>query len=236
MREPIPYEYTGQKRLYVVLAVFWMMVGLSLLSYAGYNYFRGTSSGAEQLVYVRPIVATPTPAVAGAALGPVSPLVGQNFQLLIDKIGVKAPVAPFGLDADGVPQVPYEGGLVAWYNFSAVPGSGSNAVFAGHVTWYGDAVFRHLEDLAPGDKVTVQGANGAQLIYEVTVNTVVKPTVEAVREWLDGTDRDVITLVTCAGTFTWTGDPLTGGVYDQRQVVRAELVGQGQAAAPPAGG
>ena len=229
MQDPdqLPYHYTGQKRLFLILAAFWVTVGLSLLSFAAYTYTKGDSTAAgDQLAYLRPIVATPTPVVGGVATGPVSPLTGQNMHLVIDKLGVNAPVAAFGLDANAVPQVPYEANLVAWYNFSAVPGSGSNAVFAGHVTWFGDAVFHDLGELGAGDSVIVQGDNGDQLLYKVTSNELVTPTLEAVRKWMDGTDQDVITLITCGGTFTWTNDAIYGGEYSERQVVRAELVGR----------
>jgi hypothetical protein len=38
---------------------------------------------------------------------------------------------------------------VAWYDFSARPGAGSNAVFSGHVDYHdvGPAVFWNLRDL-----------------------------------------------------------------------------------------
>ncbi len=117
---------------------------------------------------------------------------------------------------------------------SALPGGGGNAVFAGHVTWYGDAVFRHLEDLVAGDSIVLRGANGVELAYRVSVNTVVEPTIEAVQRWMGPADGDVITLITCAGTFTWTGDPVQGGEYDKRQIVRAELVGVTPPAPPTA--
>ncbi|MDO8615460.1 MAG: class F sortase [Dehalococcoidia bacterium] len=228
MDDQLRYEYTGQKRLFFILAVFWLTVGLSLISYAGYTYLEA-GDGGEQLVYVRRLYATPTPVVAGAGQPGGSPLVGQDYRMVIEKLGVDGAVGVFGLDADGVPEVPYEADLIAWYNFSAVPGSGSNALFAGHVTWNGDAVFRHIHELVPGDSIILRGANGVQLEYRVSVNMVVEPNIEEVRQWMDPADKDVITLITCAGTFTWTGDPTFGGEYDKRQIVRADFVG----VAPP---
>ena len=38
------------------------------------------------------------------------------------------------------------------------------------------------------------------------------------------TDRDMLTIVTCGGSFYSTGDPTFGGEYTSRTVVRAELV------------
>jgi sortase (surface protein transpeptidase) len=38
------------------------------------------------------------------------------------------------------------------------------------------------------------------------------------------TDKDVVTLITCTGTYTDTNDPVYGGEYDKRLIVRADLV------------
>jgi sortase (surface protein transpeptidase) len=54
-----------------------------------------------------------------------------------------------------------------------------------------------------------------------------------------GTDKDVITIITCDGTFTHTNDPVFGGEYSNRLVVRGELAKvtvAGSAQAPSAGG
>ena len=37
-------------------------------------------------------------------------------------------------------------------------------------------------------------------------------------------DHDILTIVTCGGTFYRTGDPVFGGEYTSRTVIRAELV------------
>jgi len=37
-------------------------------------------------------------------------------------------------------------------------------------------------------------------------------------------NQDVVTIVTCGGSFYQTGDPVFGGDYTNRIVVRAELV------------
>jgi len=45
-----------------------------------------------------------------------------GFRLVIDSLGVNAPVVRLGLDPRDVPQVPNDGAKVAWYDFSAKPG------------------------------------------------------------------------------------------------------------------
>ena len=69
--------------------------------------------------------------------------------MVIDSIGVNAPVVPEGLTADDVPIMPLNAYDVAWYTFTAQPGTGGNAVFAGHVTWNGLAVFYYLNEVSP---------------------------------------------------------------------------------------
>jgi hypothetical protein len=38
------------------------------------------------------------------------------------------------------------------------------------------------------------------------------------------TGEDVLTIVTCGGTFFDTGDPIAGGDYTHRIVIKGELV------------
>lgn len=216
--EEARYKYTGKRRLYIVLAIAWFGVGISLLSFAGYKLL-ANDSGEGQLIWVRPDY-QPEEAVAGSAAEPVG---DQGFRLVIDKLGIDAPVSAYGLDENGAPQVPFEAGLVAWYHFSAYPGSGDNAVFAGHVTWRGDAVFKRLGELQAGDRVMIKADDGRHLVYEVTDSLLVEPTEDAARQWMDANGQNVITLITCGGDRRPTDD-FFGAEYDKRQVVRARLV------------
>jgi hypothetical protein len=40
---------------------------------------------------------------------------------------------------------------------------------------------------------------------------------------MQATDRDTVTLITCSGTYSDTNDPIFGGEYDRRLIVRGEL-------------
>ena len=229
--------YKSVRRIYLALGTICIVTGGVIVGIALYGIAQGDPP--RQWVYVRPLPATPVPVVAGASQTPAPPPLGDGpYRLIIEKIGVDAPVAAFGLDENAVPEVPYEGGVVAWYDFTAPPGMGGNAVFAGHYTWYGDAVFRHLDELLPGDKVLLRGDNGVQLTYEVESNDSLDPTDPDARAVYAPTEKDTITLITCDGTFTRDGRPITGGDYDKRRVVRARFVGAvlADAAAPAAGG
>jgi LPXTG-site transpeptidase (sortase) family protein len=161
--------------------------------------------------------ATPTPA-------PPAPLGDAGYQLVIDKLGVNAPVSVFGMDEKLVPQVPFTATDVAWYDFSARPGTGGNAVFAGHVTWNGPAVFYGLDELTEGDEVRLQGYDGTQVLYRVSAVFQVDPDDPESVKVMWGTSEDVITLITCSGKFFETGHPILRGDYTHRLIVRGELV------------
>jgi LPXTG-site transpeptidase (sortase) family protein len=161
--------------------------------------------------------ATPPPAQESAPLGQAS------FTLEIPAIGVNAPVNPYGLDANYIPQVPYNGWEVAWYNWSAKPGTGSNAVLAGHVTWAGAGVFYSLERLSPGDEIILRNDAGTELKYTVDDNFLVDPSDTNALSVMHGTDDDRVTLITCGGD--WYNDPGAefGVDYTHRRVVQAHF-------------
>ena len=135
--------------------------------------------------------ASPTPAPASRPAGPAASFAGS---LVIEAIGIEAPVIVLGVDGNGVPQVPRTGYQVAWYDFSAAPGTGSNAVFAGHVTWEKKAaVFWRLKDLKDGDTVKLVNADGSVLVYKVFASFAVDPTDVKV---MYPTGEDIVTLIT----------------------------------------
>jgi LPXTG-site transpeptidase (sortase) family protein len=165
--------------------------------------------------------ASPTPVIPAEP-----PLPESGYRMVIDKIGVNAPVDVYGLDENMVPVVPTGPDareVVAWYSFSAKPGTGSNAVFAGHVTWNGRAVFYDLMTLQPGDVVRLVGTDGNELTYTVSANFAVDPNDPESLKVMSPTETDVITLITCGGTFFETDDPVAGGDYTLRVIVRADL-------------
>jgi LPXTG-site transpeptidase (sortase) family protein len=145
--------------------------------------------------------------------------------MVIERLGLAAPVATYGLDENNIPIVPtgpYAGGVVAWYDFSARPGTGNNSVFAGHVTWNGPAVFYGLSNLGGGDLIRLRDDRGAEVVYQVTANDLLDTATTLETMYPNG--RDFLTIVTCGGSFYSTGDPVFGGEYTARTVIRAELV------------
>lgn len=192
-----------------------------------------------------PVPATPAPATEGPTPAPTPvptpPLPNAGYQLVIDRLGVEGPVQEYGLDENAIPIVP-EGDdaatVIAWYNFSARPGTGSNAVFAGHVTWFGAAVFYNLSSTQPGDKIRLLSTtDGTELVYNVSDVYQVSATDPEAVNVMKSTPEDVITIITCDGVFTADpNDDVAGGSYDNRLVVRAQLETLNGGAAVSAGG
>jgi LPXTG-site transpeptidase (sortase) family protein len=151
-------------------------------------------------------------------------------RMAIPRIFVDAPVETLGLDSDSYPEVPDAGDKVAWYAFSVPPGLGSNAVFAGHVDWFywggrpGPGVFYKLRELEIGDEISLKLEDGRDLTYRVTGNVATAYDDPNVVRVMDGTSEDVITLVTCGGTWIKDFSDPNGGNYSHRVIVRAERV------------
>lgn len=169
------------------------------------------------------------PAEASEAPAPSEPEAPRPIRISISRIGIGAPVVVMGLDSRNYPQVPNSGSEVAWYTFSPPPGSGSNAVFSGHVDWYywglpGEGVFYHLRELHIGDEISLELDDGSQLRYMVTGNVAVAYDDPNVVKVMDPTSRDVITLITCGGTWLRDYSNPIGGNYSHRVIVRAERI------------
>ena len=215
-----------------------LVAGLAMVAVGLYTYLDGGDSGgskpaAADLTKVR---VTPSPGgtlTTTPSSTPSPPPLARDepYRMIIEKLGVDAPVETYSLDPTGVPIVPNDAnnadpaGVVAWYDFSAVPGTGSNAVFAGHVTWNGRAVFWSLDQIRPGDTITLRALDGTELVYAVSDNFLVDAADPAALQVMQPTPTDTITLITCGGT--WVPDPndnVAGGDYSNRTVVRASLL------------
>lgn len=153
----------------------------------------------------------PTPAPSAAAVE----------RIIIPKIGVDAPIVVLGVDPNGVMEAPNGPVEVAWYHFSSRPGWGGNAVFAGHVDYRPNiqAVFWHLRNLSAGDEITVRLDDGTTYTYRVISAATYLADDAPVQEIVGPTENEVVTLITCGGTF----NPQTRE-YDKRLIVRAERV------------
>jgi len=150
---------------------------------------------------------------------------GAGFRVVIDSIGVNAQAVELGLDPRRVPQVPNEGAKVAWYNFSARPGTGGNAVLAGHVRWGGEpGSFAELDELEDGDAIRLKWNDGKESVYEVIANRSLGARDAETLQAMAPASTDIITLITCGGDFVADRDNPLGGDFTERVVVQARLV------------
>jgi LPXTG-site transpeptidase (sortase) family protein len=133
--------------------------------------------------------------------------------------GIDAPVTVKGVDPNGSMQNPNGPEDVVWYDFTARPGQGGNAVFSGHLDYhdYGPAVFARLREVAAGDLVEVRLEDGTVQRYVVTMSVLYPADSAPSQEIVGPTGREMVTLVTCGGT--WQGRPQG---YSHRLVVRAD--------------
>jgi len=225
--------------LWVAIGALMAVVGLSLIaaSLAGCTGSKASTPEAPKtpLVYVATVTPEPTltPTPTREAVNETPPM-----RMVIPSIGVDAPVVVLGMDENGVPLVPdwtnaqRPGWVVVWYDFSALPGQGSNAVFAGHVTWdKAPAVFWDLGKLAVGDTISVFTQEGKELVYRVVDNFQVNATDPEAVGLMGPTDEDMVTIITCGGTFIPDPNDPYGGNYTNRIVVRATLAEVKQALA-----
>lgn len=141
--------------------------------------------------------------------------------MLIPAIGVDAPISVKGVDPDGQMEAPNGPWDISWYDFTARPGFGSNAVFSGHVDYYeiGPAVLWNLKDVVENDLVEVRLTDGTVYRYQVFAMESVDAEMPDIAKIVGSTEEEIVTLITCIGTF----DPIKGS-YDQRLIVRAQRV------------
>jgi len=146
--------------------------------------------------------------------------------LSIARLGiVNARVREVGLTANGEVGTPVNIFDVAWYRYSAKPGSGSGAML---ITGHNggptlDGVFKRLGELAIGDEIVVERGDGMMLRYRVVENRVVNMEEAAIGmasmmrsaepEW------EGLNLITCTGQWVQSGQ-----TFDHRVFLRAVLI------------
>lgn len=154
---------------------------------------------------------------------PSADVLADPVRVRIPAIGVDAAIVPVGLDRSGAMQTP-DFGLAGWYTPGSRPGEPGPAVVVAHVdSRRGPDVFHRLRELAPGDLVEIELADGTVVAFPVE-STEQRPKTElpVERIW-NRTDERVLRLITCGGEFdrsrrsyrsnviAYTGPALTSG-------------------------
>jgi LPXTG-site transpeptidase (sortase) family protein len=182
------------------------------------------NSDLETVVSFGEAIQTPTPGPTPTPAANYPPASESPLQrLIIPSADIDAPVVVKGVDAAGVMQSPDNAFDTAWYDFSAKPGYGGNAVFSGHVDYInvGKAVFWDLKDLNPGDEIHIRLEDGTVYRYAVNFKQQYDAATAPVEEIVGATPRVTVTLITCSGTFSNASHQ-----YDKRLIVRAERISE----------
>lgn len=121
--------------------------------------------------------------------------------LTIDALDIAdARIVPVGVEASGEMEIP-GADEVGWYRYGPRPGDRGSAVLAAHIAFDGaDGVFRHLDDLRPGDEVRVGLAGGGSRTFVVTA-VEQYPKKDVPDEIFARTGDPRLVLVTCGGRF-----------------------------------
>ena len=151
------------------------------------------------------------------------PAAAAPVGLRIGDIDVDAPVEAYGVDRrTGEMDVPSNVRDVAWYQYGPSPGQAGSAVLAAHVDLasQGAGVFFNLDELEPGDIVTVDYDDGSARDFEVRARVKYEKTGIPLDVIFATDGPPVLTLITCGGGFNPSIES-----YDSNVVVYAFPVG-----------
>ena len=164
------------------------------------------------------VAAAPSAASAGGVFNSGTRAV---WRLVIEKLGVDAPIERVGLDAAHAMASPSSLAGVGWFERGPLPGQPGDAVIDGH---YGlpsiPAVFRNLQALEPGDALVVIWPDGKQVKFRVTSSVVIARNAPQPSGLFGAGGAPRLSLITCAGA--WDQGHAT---YTHRLIVTAVAAG-----------
>lgn len=122
------------------------------------------------------------------------------LRVRVPSLDIDIDLAAVGVDADGDFDVPRSG--VGWYRHGPAPGSEGSAVLAAHVDFNGaPGAFFRLSELAPGDRIEIDGDDGVTRLFTVVDQVLYDKTVLPADELFRETGDEALRLITCGGTF-----------------------------------
>jgi sortase (surface protein transpeptidase) len=142
-------------------------------------------------------------------------------ELRIDRIGVRSTFEHLGRTPQGAMADPVGWDNVSWFNEGPRPGEQGNAAVAGHLDRPGGApaIFWNLNQLRPGDRVSVITEDNEELVFEVTEVEQFHINNPPTSRIFGRTDDYNMNLITCAGRWD-----TSIGMYDERLVAYTTLV------------
>ncbi|MQA15921.1 MAG: class F sortase [Pseudonocardiaceae bacterium] len=149
----------------------------------------------------QPSRAVPAPGQA-ASSGDTGKQAADPVRVRVPAVGIDAPVGPLFMNDKGVLAAPESFEAAGWWHDGPEPGEIGPAVVAGHVDSYrGPAVFFRLDEIAPGDEIFIDRADGSTVAF-VATRTERHPKDEFPTEAVyGGTPEPQLRLITCGGAF-----------------------------------
>ncbi|MGY1604617.1 class F sortase [Geodermatophilus sp. SYSU D00815] len=138
----------------------------------------------------------------GAPPATAVPAPAAPVRVRVPAIGVDSPLARLGTDPSGALVPSADPALAGWFASGPAPGEPGPAVLAGHVdSSRGPAVFFRLRELAPGDEVLVDRADGTTARFVVTAVARHPKAAFPAAEVYAPTPDAQLRLITCGGAF-----------------------------------
>lgn len=125
-------------------------------------------------------------------------------RLVVEKLGIDAPVDGYGVDDKGQMDVPNNITDVGWYKYGPSPGEGGSAVLAAHVDLAGPGrgLFYDLAELEEGDAVHVVYSDGSESVFRVVARSTYLKEELPLDAIFSREGPPVLTLITCGGGFS----------------------------------
>lgn len=170
---------------------------------------------------IRPATASPVPASPSAPTDRAAPPAGPStppsrtdatisapvlpasapVSLDVPAVGVRTRLIQLGQRSDGTIEVPpvTPGSPAGWYRYSPTPGQIGPSVILGHVNSTAGpvGVFRRLNQLRPGRRLTVTRADGIVAVFQVDRTADVQKERFPTQEVYGNTVRAELRLITC---------------------------------------
>lgn len=120
----------------------------------------------------------------------------------VQRLKIDTPLINLGLLENGELEVPAAFDIAGWHSNGTAPGEDGPAVIVGHVDSYkGPAIFYRVRELVPGDKITVDRADGSQVVFEVYGQETVPKDAFPTEKVYGETGSPELRLLTCGGRF-----------------------------------
>lgn len=147
-------------------------------------------------------------------------LTSEPVELRIPKLSIKTNFVQLGLQDNGEIEVPEGYTEVGWYTKGPTPGANGPAIVLGHVdSKNGPGVFYSLGQLAPGDTIDIDRADGTTATFKVLTSEHYDRDAFPSMKVYGNIGYPGLRLITCSGTYSHTVHE-----YDKVLVVYAELV------------